>query len=195
MEGSASFRINIDNSTNAWNLQNINLNEFIDTEKSINRVFNYNLNCSINSAFLRVPQEPDKFFMSNSLRLNKRRSSSASYLNEEDDYDNDLTKIDYMKKIRRQLSLEELENTKSQSSFNKNLLDPYNLNHNKLGFNNKSLDDPRREHEFDTSDENLAGEMSSSDQESVENLFSIEESDEKLQNIDCNKGETNSMWN
>ena len=98
-----------------------------------------------------------------------------------------------MKKIRRQLSLEELENTKSQSSFNKNLLDPYNLNHNKLGFNNKSLDDPRREHDFDTSDENLAGEMSSSDQESVENLFSIEESDEKLQNIDCNKGETNSM--
>ena len=189
MEGSASFRINIDNSTNAWNLQNINLNEFIDTEKSINRVFNYNLNCSINSAFLRSPQDPDKFFMSNSLRLNKRRSSSASYLNEEDDYDNDLTKSDYMKKIRRQLSLEELENTKSQSSFNKNLLDPYTEMHKRLGINNKSFDDPRRE--FDTSDENLAEEMSSSDQESVDNLFSIDESDEKLQNIECNKGETN----
>ena len=95
---SASFRVNIDSRTDSWSLKNINIGETTKISSGLNTSARSNSNLSLNTTHgLTVDWEP---------RLYKRRSSSTSYLNEEDDYDNDINKLEYLKKFKRQLSID-----------------------------------------------------------------------------------------
>lgn len=115
----------MDKKTNSWHLRNINRNEYSDdiNDKKLRRQ-----NSNIDLNYLGLPIGTENSNINNQIgsRLNKRRSSSTSYLNEKDDYDNDENEYysgEYLKKFRRQLSLEETDADKNESNQNENSSD------------------------------------------------------------------------
>ena len=100
--------MSIDRSKSIWNLKNINIVE--GSRKVSNLASNFHSD-SVNDLKSDLKESSGAAI---GIRMNKRRSSSTSYLNEEDDYDNDLNKLEYLKKFKRQLSLELLESKGSK---------------------------------------------------------------------------------
>lgn len=104
--------MNINSRTDSWNLKNINIGDATKISSGLSASARSNSNLSLTTnerkgSGLTVDWESQQY---------KRRSSSTSYLNEEDDYDNDINKIDYLKKFKRQLSVDKSEPRPSSHS-------------------------------------------------------------------------------
>jgi hypothetical protein len=155
----------VDKTTNLWHPRNLKKNEFSDDKKN-KKLRRHNSNSDIH--YLQVPVNTLKTnhdennnnnttsTTTTATRINKRRSSSTSYLNEKDDYDDDYddyTNGEYLKKFRRQFSLEERDDKSGT-----------NLNYNK----NTELNDGN-------SSVTSLDESDSSDNDSNADLYSIDE--------------------
>ena len=110
-------------------------------------------------------------------RLNKRRSSSTSYLNEKDDYDDDSSQDyyngEYLKKFRRQLSLNETEQQKPNMNLDK-------LTASEIMSKQIQNNDINEPNDY-SSDDSKSNE---SDTESNPDLYDIDECDELNQTCD-----------
>lgn len=119
LDASTSFRVSVDRKSNLWNLKNINI---VDNHKS-------KASCSfrehagshlIQSRSVQNLQDSHKkeYIGLNDKRLSRQLSSSTSYLNEQDDYDDDMNKVEYLKKFKKQMSLETIVKAPSTTGLN-----------------------------------------------------------------------------
>ena len=199
---SASLRVSVDNLSNLWRLKNIHRSDRSDMHNDINlrrhnshtnlshsfnstqktmMIYNNtdisNSNESLNKISTNLNSSYDKSSIKNS-RLFKRRSSSTSYLNEEDDYD-DENDLEELKKFRRQLSL--------FASLDKNkmtLRKDRDEAEGKIEPNRKNSKNENEHNENSNSSDDCMKYSDSSDSDCDE-LYSIEEYDETLQTLDC----------
>jgi len=175
IETSTSIRVKIDKTSN-WHLKNIIRSEFSDDLNFISKLRRQNSASDLTGLSVKNSSENKTENNNSSSRLNKRRSSSTSYLNEKDDYDDDDPNQDYyngeyLKKFRRQLSLDETEKTKT------NNLD--NLVTDET--NQKIQSNDINESNDYSSDDSKSDE---SDKESNADLYAIDECDELIQTYD-----------
>ncbi len=157
-------------------MKNIIRSEFSDDLNFISKLRRQNSASDLTGLSVKNSSENKTENNNSSSRLNKRRSSSTSYLNEKDDYDDDDPNQDYyngeyLKKFRRQLSLDETEKTKT------NNLD--NLVTNET--NQKIQSNDINESNDYSSDDSKSDE---SDKESNADLYAIDECDELIQTYD-----------
>jgi hypothetical protein len=226
---SISFRVIVDSSTNAWKLKNSNQTQLAEAQhyklmqsRSVNQL-NTSMgmvhSSSYNSGLSAVVQQQranlslfESPSMPNSAATSKRRSSSTSYLNEQDDYgENDgdidsgeksknarkhLTNMSNMKKsIQRQRSLDNKLADKNEQS--KSI---ENLDDNKSGALANQIERTASNPEI-ASDENEKGNekeaasqtsSSSSSDEAIsdeeDELYAIDEYDETIQTVDVDPG-------
>jgi len=184
---STSFRVNVDASTNNWQLKNLeNRHELIEKEKKRLKKFNYNQSnikkhASLNSLKLNDPVETLGIAQNNQKNketeieiLNRQRSSSTSYLNELDDYGDHRKLSDNM---REETLLENESKLKKQNSIETEMEDNISLT-SKNNFNDES----------DKSSNSSSQSTDATDSEDNEDLYAIYENDETLQAIDCDPG-------
>jgi hypothetical protein len=224
----ASFRVKIDNSTNSWivkpvqaddkhsfhhnhghshhhrNMMRKNNSNSGLNNQSKNSLSNMNQNgTNVIKNLDRKKSNSENNLLGDEMLNNRRRSTSTSYIGQEDDYDNNFCSKEDLRQFRRQLSLEdhlnklaELSGGKQQNSARKNEdydmikdksdetvnpMDAYNLS--KISNNNSSSrESSDTEYDSDNNDD----------------LYAIDEYDECVQNIDCDPGKKKdriNFWN
>jgi hypothetical protein len=101
--------VNIDTNNNSWHLRQISKYDTIERGKTSKKLNSNNVKNDNSSPNDTTKNETGTNADNKTGRLIKRRSSSTSYLNEEDDYGDDYPYYnnDDLKKFRKQLSLED----------------------------------------------------------------------------------------
>lgn len=119
LDASTSFRVSVDRKSNLWNLKNINIvdNHKSKTSGSSREHTASNLIQSRSVQNLQDSHSKEHIGLGDK-RLSRQLSSSTSYLNEQDDYDDDMNKVEYLKKFRKQMSLEKVERAPSITGLN-----------------------------------------------------------------------------
>ncbi len=204
MHFSASFRVNIDNSTNTWKLKPINRYELVEIESKIKR---YNSEHNLRSTSIENLDKIDSTKLDGNIIISssnknylkcidsKKRSSSTSYLtNEEDDCDDFYYTDEDVIKFRRQLSLDAKLDETSENNHNKNnYVNQQNeiLSNLNLTKNDPSLLIEKYKKNDETSASSSGSEENSdySDNDEMDYLYSIDEGIESLRDteIDSSK--------
>jgi hypothetical protein len=194
--------VNIEN--NSWQLTHINKYDTVEKakiSKKLNNIKNDNLNTN-NTTINETGSSTDN----KTTRLIKRRSSSTSYLNEEDDYGDDYPYYNNedLKKFRKQLSLEDKldEESKQHESKHhkhdkkKHLKEQKSFD-SEMDEANSTIEDNLNSTSFSyrNNNENTSASSSSSrehsdrsDSEDNDDLYAIDEYDETIQTVDCDQG-------
>ena len=193
---SASFRVNVDASTNDWQLKNLeNKHEMLEKEKKRLKRLSFNQssvkkhlslnNLKSNDAIETISLANDRNEKNKEVEtqhkelidnLNRRRSSSTSYLNELDDYGDH-------RKIIRNISLDDSSKEKlaeNENKFKKQISIETEMD------DNISLTSKNNFNDESDKSSNISNQSSdASDSEDNEDLYAIYENDETLQAIDC----------
>jgi hypothetical protein len=193
---SASFRVNVDNLTNSWKLKPINRYELVEMEKKIKR-HNFNDRStsieSLEKLDLTKLEVKRKMSTSNINYLknidSKKRSSSTSYLtNDEDDCDDVYYPDEDVIKFRRQLSLDARLNEACENNQIKknNYINEQNENSPNMKQNDSSLHINNRKNDETSDTSSSSSEENSDFSENDENdyLYSIDEGIESLKDSD-----------
>lgn len=202
---SASFKVNVNASTNAWELKNL-VNKQYAFEKEKRKLKRPNQAQSNRKADILINAQASNSVEAMSLETSPnekntthlikgqneseaflnvthmQRSSSTSYLNEQDDYGDDtLFPIDDSKRKHRHYSLNDLpgneKTLKTQRSVESDLDDNISLS-SKNNFNDES--------EQSSNSSNQSSDVS--DSEDNDDLYAIYENEESNQAIDCDPG-------
>jgi hypothetical protein len=177
----SSFRVNVDNVTKYWNFKQLaNKGE---TRKQREHQHNNDLNES-NDENKESPRNRfgDECKSKNYDSLNKRRSSSVSYLNEDDDYDetnyHSKSSLKYPNTYKRNLSLSEQKICADESraaEFNPSQNKSRQQRRNSFELLNKESS------ELSSSSSNEDSNLSDSD--TNEDLYAIDETQESIENL------------
>ncbi len=127
MDASTSFRVSVDRKSNLWNLKNINVVDNNSNKSKHTSNFTENSESKLSRSVSNLEEAKEPFGLKDK-RLSRQLSSSTSYLNEQDDYDDDMNKMEYVKKFKRQLSLEKIEKEPSVTGLNGSLDEDLNKN-------------------------------------------------------------------
>ena len=203
----ASFRVKIDNATSSWIVKPLLASDYKSERRNIKKLSS-NKNVSYQSSVLGAGVgglDKKKSISENNLLeeiRQKKRSTSTSYLNEEDDYDNNFCSKEDLRTFRRKLSLEDNLGKLSlnrraaleQEINEENSIKPSEENtaenvNDSLMNSQISNYDVKKNGENGQDNNSSSSSVESSDTEydsdNTDDLYAIDEYDECISTIDC----------